>query len=252
MRNRIESWIQTIDALINTAYVSYESVDTGFYEYIRERGNKVIEQIQQSEYGKDFELPIIPYQSYVRSTHLRRAILILDEVRRYLLANSDLAEKKIERLKKQNTKLRDELDRFEEKEEEYLRIIKQFNSVRDYEINTELLKELSKKRQKLVLEAVAAYNSGAYTPCVCSCRTILEDIVQDLCKEHTINEGSLKSQINELIEKGVIKESSHQSKLVDLTKYFGQRAAHPTTEIFDRDKANLALSSIFILMKEIQ
>jgi hypothetical protein len=60
----------------------------------------------------------------------------------------------------------------------------------------------------------------------------------------------LKAQIEKLVEMGIIK-SKHHSSIIDLSKFFGHRAAHPTTEVFDRNKANLVLSSLFIIVEEV-
>ncbi len=73
---------------------------------------------------------------------------------------------------------------------------------------------------KLIKEALDSYSVGAYTACICVCRNILQDLVQKICKANSIEERSLKAQIEKLVEKRIVK-STHHSLLLDLKKSLG-------------------------------
>ena len=43
----------------------------------------------------------------------------------------------------------------------------------------------------------------------------------------------------------------HQQKLAEVGEFFRHRSAHPTTEVFDREKTTLILTALVILVREL-
>jgi len=149
----------------------------------------------------------------------------------------------LEKFQKENISLK-------KKEETYLDIIQSSRSTSDYPVDHTKLKTFEGNNLKLINEALGSYSIGAYTACICVCRNILQKLVKMLCETNAISKPSLSTQIEELVNKGIIK-SNHHSLILEIAKIFGHRAAHPTTEVFNKEKANLVLSALFIINEEV-
>ncbi len=156
----------------------------------------------------------------------------------------------VNQLKAKNETLQLQLNDASQKEKDYFEIIKRSRGAVNYPFDEPKLKLFKGNNFKLMNEALDSYSVGAYTACICICRALLESLVQELCKTNSVSEGTLKKQLEVLIEKKIIKEENH-SVLLEVAKFYGIRAAHPTTEVIGKEKANLVLSSLFIINEEL-
>lgn len=75
-------------------------------------------------------------------------------------------------------------------------------------------------------------------------------MVQEQCAKEGIKENGLNKQIEALISNKKIKEKHHQD-LLKVVSILGNRSAHPTTEIFTKEKASLVLNGLMILIDEV-
>ena len=93
------------------------------------------------------------------------------------------------------------------------------------------------------------YSVGAYTGCVVLCGAILESLVQKACDSKNIKEDGLGPKITALKNAGVVK--GHYQDLIEVSKFYRHKAAHPTSEIFNLEKANLAIGATLIFIEEV-
>ncbi|MCK5600867.1 DUF4145 domain-containing protein [Candidatus Pacearchaeota archaeon] len=246
----IQVYLGMVDSLINSSTQAYNNDNKNYYNHVIGEINGIAKIIHESKYGKMYKFKHLNYESYPDRSDLMVAISILRQMKSFLANASGQKLKEAEELILENKRCNNRIADYERKEKTYLEIIKKSKTASEYVTDEEKLKLFSENNLMLIKEALDSYSVGAYTACACVCRTILQELVQKLCKKNNISEGSLKSQINKLVENKVIKKEHHPS-LLDITKFFGHRASHPTTEIFDRTKANLVLSSLFILNEEM-
>jgi len=240
-----------IDSLIDSSIQAYNNQNKSYYNHVKDEVNDIANRIHKSEYGNMYKFQDLSYSSYPTLSELMVAISVLKQMKGFLTNASGKNQKELEELRLENRKCNNRLADHERKEQTYLEIIKKTKTASEYVLDEEKLKFFLGNNLVLIKEALDSYSVGAYTACTCVCRTILQDLIQKLCKENSVAEGSLKSQIDKLIESEVIREG-HHSNLLEITKFLGHRASHPTTEIFDRNKANLILSSLFILNEELR
>lgn len=99
-------------------------------------------------------------------------------------------------------------------------------------------------------DALRAYGAGSYTASVCVCRNIIQGLVQEQCAKEGIKENGLNKQIEALILAKKIKQK-HNQTLLDTVATLGHRSAHPTTEVFTKEKAALVLNGLLILIDEV-
>jgi hypothetical protein len=243
-------YLGMINSLLQSTLDAYKNGNHSYYNHVQSEINKISSKIGESEYGNLYSFPKLSYSSYTNSSDLMEAISVLRQMQGFLLNASGQKQEEVEKLKEDNKTCHNRIFDYEKKEQTYLEIIKKTRTASEYIADGKKLKLFFDNNLILIKEALDSYSVGAYTACTCVCRTILQDLIQKLCRENSISEGSLKAQIDKLIEKNIIRES-HHSNLLEITKFFGNRASHPTTEVFDRDKANLILSSLFIINEEL-
>ena len=155
-----------------------------------------------------------------------------------------------------NNRLKNKIDLLEEnksKLEDNNKIIseslnKYINSD-EFSISEEILNNVPKNITSTLHDALRSYVAGSYTGCVCVCRKIIEGLVQEQCTKEGIKENGLNKQINALISIKNI-DKKHNQTLLNTVTALGHRSAHPTTEIFTKEKASLVLNGLLILMEE--
>jgi len=89
------------------------------------------------------------------------------------------------------------------------------------------------------IEAVKAYNVGAYRAAVVMARRALQQAVED---KGASKKRRLHEQINELFEKGLLDKAT--KSLADGVRYFGNYGAHPREDLLSqvtKDDAELAI-----------
>ncbi|MDD5503531.1 MAG: DUF4145 domain-containing protein [Candidatus Thermoplasmatota archaeon] len=250
MVDEAEILLNIATTLLDTTINAYKNRNVEFYNYAADETNKITLKIKQSAYKSPYDFQQLYHSSYPDQSDLMKIISNLRMIVSFLDNVTGNKDKKIERLNSENAELRKEMKNTSEKEKEYLEIIKQSRSKSDYIVSDDQIAKFDGNNMKLINEALDSYSIGAYTACICVCRNILQDMVNKLCAKNNISEGSLKSQIEKLVENGIIK-SDHHGSMLTLSKFFGIRAAHPTTEVLNKEKANLVLSSIFIINEEL-
>ena len=120
-----------------------------------------------------------------------------------------------------------------------------------FPVAKEIWNKIPKDLASTLQDAIRAYAAGSYTACVCVCRNIIEGLVQELCTKEGIKmENGLNKKIEALIENKKITEKHHQN-LLKAVSVFGNRSAHPTTEVFTKEKASLVLNGLLILIDEV-
>ena len=252
MKDEIDIWLSISDSLLTTTLDAYKVDNSDYYHHVRIEVNKIIGRINDSKYSTAFELPKLSdmTHSHLTKSSLMEVISVLRQIKAFLGAASGRKANELNKLNSLIEQLQEENTSLKKKEEQYLDIIKNSRNRSDYGVDQEKLGKFHGTNLKLINEALDSYSVGAYTACICVCRNILQDLVQKLCQANSISEGSLGAQIEKLVENKTIK-SSHHSLLIELSKFFGHRAAHPTTEVFNKEKASLVLSALFIINEEV-
>lgn len=120
----------------------------------------------------------------------------------------------------------------------------------EFPISNEILSKVSEKLVPTLQDALSAYGAGSYTACVCVCRNIIQGLVQEQCDKEDIKENGLKKQIAALTSKKKIEQEHNRTILATVTT-LGNRSAHPTTEVFTKEKASLVLNGLLILIDEV-
>ena len=120
----------------------------------------------------------------------------------------------------------------------------------EFPVSEEISNKVSKELLPTLQDALRAYGAGSYTACVCVCRNIIQGLVQEQCVKENIKESGLNKQINALILNKNIKQK-HNQTLLDTVATIGHRSAHPTTEVFKKEKASLVLNGLLILIDEV-
>jgi len=118
-----------------------------------------------------------------------------------------------------------------------------------FEVPAQVLAKLEPLEQTRLLETVQAYRVNAWTPAAAVCGMLLEGRLQRICRENGIPGGGIGDMIRRLGEAGLLK--SYYQNLAKVGEYFRHRASHPTTEVFDREKTTLILTSLIILIREL-
>ncbi len=118
-----------------------------------------------------------------------------------------------------------------------------------FEIPQNVLAKLTRLEQTRLLEAVQAYRVNAWTPAASVCGMILEGRLRALCRDNDLALGGIGQMIRSLGDIGFLKGYYH--KLAETGEFFRHRAAHPTSEEFDREKTTLILTSLIILVREL-
>ena len=120
----------------------------------------------------------------------------------------------------------------------------------EFPVSEEILNKMPKELLPTLHDALRAYGAGSYTACVCVCRNIIQGLVEEQCVQEGIKENGLKKKIDALISNKNIKQK-HNQTLLDTVATLGHRSAHPTTEVFKKEKASLVLNGLLILIDEV-
>jgi hypothetical protein len=118
-----------------------------------------------------------------------------------------------------------------------------------FQVQDDTLALLSPLERQRLLEAVQAFRVGAWTPAAAVCGMLLEGRLQAICRRRGIPLGGMRQMIEHLGEEGLL--SGYHGKLAEISGFFRNRSAHPTTEEFDREKTTLILTSLIILLTKI-
>lgn len=232
-----------------------DSYDLGKYDicyYFIDEYNRLLNKVSKLEGCEIGHFVSLSYPTYrsAESTHLLKAISSINKLIAFLESIGGQSEEKIRFLKALIESQNQQINELKNKEDALLEISRKSRSSKAYPINEDKLRIFDPATLNLFCEALDSYSVGAYTACCCVGRNLIQHFVQRLCKENSIKEGSLDSQIKKLVEMKII-ELEHHSELLDVVKFFGHRSAHPTTEVFSQEKANLMISTILILNEEI-
>jgi len=73
--------------------------------------------------------------------------------------------------------------------------------------------------------------------------------VQTACDGKNIKRDGLGPKITALKDAGVV--TGHYEELMEVSKFYRHKAAHPWSEIFNIEKANLAVGAILIFIEEV-
>ena len=79
---------------------------------------------------------------------------------------------------------------------------------------------------------------------------IFEALVKDACSKNDVKFSGWGDGVNNLKAAGWL-GGKHHSDLMSLSKYYRDKVVHPTSEVFDKDKAKWFLSSLLILVDEL-
>lgn len=172
------------------------------------------------------------------------------QVLSFLQGILDDPDKKIERLSNEIKSIKEEKLKLEELNEIANKSLYRFIKVEEFPISEKILSKIPKDISPTLHDALCAYGAGSYTACVCVCRNVIQGLVQEQCEKEGIKENGLKKQIDALISKKIIKQKHNQTILATVTT-LGHRSAHPTTEVFTKEKASLVLNGLMILIDEV-
>jgi hypothetical protein len=111
------------------------------------------------------------------------------------------------------------------------------------------LQKLTDSERCLFLDAVTAYDHGAYAAAVCVCGTVAEGIVTRICDSRGLSGESFGKKVKALRDGGMLKE--HYDDLAGIVTSYRQRSARPSPEEFNRQKADVVLGSTLILVDEL-
>jgi len=213
--------------------------------------NSLLSELQSSTQDPFLmTIPVVDEPARYGDRHDKREEinLHLNQIISYIGAHVNDSDEEIKVLKDKIHSLESEKEAALRDKEDIMRITKEFQGARSYHVDPETLQLFTGNKLILMNEALMAYASGAYTACVCVCGNVLESIIQEKCKVYKIKEQGINKQITSLAKK--VKNKEITSQLMRVAAFFRNRAAHPTTEVFTKEKANLILSTLFILVRE--
>jgi len=159
-------------------------------------------------------------------------------------------ENKIEDLSRNNKKLRRRIEELEKKQKLFIDTINQIKSENHFDISSVITKLLNKENLLWFLEAVQCFKFSAFIACVAMCRVLFENLIDEKCKENSIDiSKGLQFKFEELKKLNLI--TGGYEKISALVKDFGDDASHPNIGKIDKDKANFVLNGVLILIKEL-
>jgi hypothetical protein len=160
-------------------------------------------------------------------------------------------EKERDSLRAYNQSLKNDLLQLQQRNRQLHDMLKSLETPSSFDVSEEVLNKLAPLEQTRLLEVVSAYCVNAWTPAAAVCGMILEGRLQTLCRKHEIPLGGvgIGKMIRLLGEKGLLKD--YYTNLAKVGEFFRHRAAHPTSEKFDREKTTLVLTSLILLIRDI-
>ena len=157
----------------------------------------------------------------------------------------------------ENEKLKNEIKRLNNKKSDLesqlsslSKTIEKFVDTEDFKIDENKIKGIPSDIQSLFYEALNTYRNGCYIACCLMCGKIFEALVKDACDKNDIKFSGLGNGINDLKTAGCL-GGKHHDDLMSVFKYYRDKVAHPTSEVFGKDKAKWFLSSLLILIDEL-
>lgn len=152
-------------------------------------------------------------------------------------------------LEKELETTRESLETARQESRKYRELLRGWETPAAFEVQDEVLDKLDPLERNRLLEAVQAYRVNAWTPAAAACGMILEGRLQTLCRTNGLPPGGMSEMIRRLGEAGFL--HSYYDDLAKIGGFFRNRAAHPTTEEFDREKTTLVLTSLVILIRDL-
>ena len=234
--------------LINARHASNYSPDShiNLYNNIR---NNLKEIYGESTIVKSLPIIEVPQYFDYRSKWIELSTAI-GQITSFLSAILGDPDEKINSLKNEINLLEENKSKLEDNNRIISESLNKYINSDDFSISEEILNNVPKDITSTLHDALRAYVAGSYTGCVCVCRKIIEGLVQEQCTNEGIKENGLNKQINALISIKNI-EKKHNQTLLNTITALGNRSAHPTTEVFTKEKASLVLNGLLVLMEEV-
>lgn len=168
----------------------------------------------------------------------------------FLVASIGDPDEEIKDLKNKISALEDKNLMLEEINKLDIENLNKYINAEEFPVTKQIWKNIPKDMSSTLHDALRAYAAGSYTACVCVCRNIIQSLVQEQCANEGIKENGLDKQIKSLISIKKIKQR-HNQTLLDTVATLGHRSAHPTSEVFTKEKASLVLNGLLILIDEV-
>lgn len=245
-----------IQSVLEDDDFDYISAEAHVYMYDTIRSN-VLRMYPGSPLAR--RLPqITDYSDFIDDADAKRAAIPMlielftatGQVMAFLAAVIGDPDKKIETLNSEITLLKDKNSKLEEVNILTSESLNKYIKAEEFPISEEIWSKIPKDLSPTLHDAFRAYGTGSYTACVCVCRNVIQGLVQEQCAKEGIKENGLNKQIEALISRKKIKQK-HNQTLLDTVATLGHRSAHPTTEVFTKEKASLVLNGLLILIDEV-
>lgn len=235
--------------LINVRHASSNSPNSQISLY-----NNIRKNLEKLYYGSSIvkSLPMIDRIEYsfdYKSKWIELSTAT-GQMTSFLSAVLDDPDEKINRLENKIDLLEENKSKLEDNNRIISESLNKYINSDEFSISEEILSNVPKDITSTLHDALRSYVAGSYTGCVCVCRKIIEGLVQEQCTKEGIKENGLNKQINALISIKNI-EKKHNQTLLNTITALGNRSAHPTTEVFTKEKASLVLNGLLILMEEV-
>ncbi len=85
--------------------------------------------------------------------------------------------------------------------------------------------------------------------CCLTCGRIFEALVKEACKRNNLKFQGLARGIEKLKDNGILK--GHYKQFFEVSKYYRDKVSHPTSEVFNKEKAKWFLSTLLIFVEEL-
>lgn len=118
-----------------------------------------------------------------------------------------------------------------------------------FDMDKETVAKLESLEQIRLREAVQAYRVRAWTPAAAVAGMLLEGRLQRLCQENGLETGGMRDMIERLGAANLL--GRHHREMAQVGEFFRNRAAHPTSEIFDQEKTALVLMLLLLLVRDV-
>ncbi len=102
---------------------------------------------------------------------------------------------------------------------------------------------------RLFQEALLCFKVEAYTGAIALCGTVAESLVERACKSRALSGDSFGAKVKALRSEGVLKQQ--YNSLVGVVTTYRNLAAHPSDELFNREKANVVIGATLVLLEEV-